>query len=211
MGNLENNKAIGEKVVKALKKNLFDADYCSNTEEAVEYIMKYVKPNCKIGFGGSVTIQSINVKGKINKLPVTILDHNDSNLSKEEKLEIKRQQLICDLFLCSSNAITLNGELVNIDGAGNRVAAMTFGPKKVIIVAGINKICSNEEEAFKRLKEVACIKNNKRLKLKNPCVETEKCVDCHSHTRICRVYSVIKRKPMNSDITVLVVGEELGY
>lgn len=212
MKEIENwhNEAVGKKVVDALKKNLFDAVYFPTAEEAVEYILNYVNKGDKVGFGGSMTVKSMNIQDKVKEKGAIVLDHGDPNLSPEEKLEVMRAQLTCDLFLCSSNAITLNGELVNVDGVGNRVAALSFGPKKVIIVAGTNKICKDEDAAFERIKMIAAPKNTKRLNLSNPCIKTGFCVDCNSETRICRIYTVIKKKPMLSDITVVIVGEELG-
>lgn len=206
------NEIIGEKVVKALKENYFDAIYFKKKEDAVKYILDNIKDGDSIGFGGSITIQQLEIKDKIKKMNVTLLDHHgDSNLTAEEKLNIKRAQLTSDLFLCSSNAITMNGELVNIDGAGNRVAAMTFGPKKVIIVAGINKIATDEKSAFERIQVLAAPKNSKRLSMNTPCTKTGVCMNCKSKDRICRIYSVMKRKPMGADITVIIVGADMGY
>ena len=111
----------------------------------------------------------------------------------------------------SSNAITLDGMLVNIDGMGNRVSAMTFGPKKVIVEASVDKICKDEKAAFERLENIASPMNNKRLNTLNPCTKTGTCMNCQSKGRICRVYSVLRRKPIVTDITVVVVGESRGY
>lgn len=205
------NKVLGEKVVKALKENYFDAVYFENQEDATEYIVKNINKDDSIGLGGSVTIQSMGIKDKAIQKGAKILDHGDPRLTSEEKLKVKRCQLTSDLFLCSSNAITTNGELVNVDGAGNRVAAMTFGPKKVIVVAGINKITTNERTAFERIENLAAPKNTKRLSMDTPCAKLGSCMNCRSEDRICRIYSVIKRKPMGADITVVLIGKEMGY
>lgn len=205
------NEIIGEKVVKALKENYFDAIYFEKKEDAAKYILDNVKDGDSVGFGGSVTIQQLGVKYKIKEMNTTILDHGDPSLTAEEKLNVKRAQLTSDLFLCSSNAITMNGELVNIDGAGNRVAAMTFGPKKVIVVAGINKIATDESSAFERIQVLAAPKNTKRLSKSTPCTKTGVCMNCKNEDRICRIYSVIKRMPMGADMTVIIVGEDMGY
>ncbi|QGU95723.1 lactate utilization protein [Clostridium bovifaecis] len=213
MGNVNNWHAevLGNNVVQALKKNYFDAMYVESSEEAAEYILEHVKSGDKVGFGGSDTISTLRVQERIKELGAEVLDHNLPNLSPKEKLDIRRAQLTSDLFLCSSNAVTLNGELVNVDGAGNRVAAMTFGPKKVIVVVGVNKICTDEAAAFERIKLEAAPKNTKRLATGTSCNEMGFCMDCRSEKRICRVYSVIKRKPLATDITVVVVGDRLGY
>jgi hypothetical protein len=205
------NNVIGERVVNVLKENLFDAVYFETSDEAAAFIMEHVKEGDKVGFGGSETIAGMGIQEKVLDKKAIVLDHNDPTLSGNEKLAVKRQQLTCDLFLCSSNAITLDGELVNVDGAGNRVGAMTFGPKKVIIAAGVNKICANQEEAFVRIKTKAAPMNMQRLNLPNPCIKSGVCMDCQGNTRACRIYSVIKKKPMQSDITVVIIGEELGY
>lgn len=205
------DEVLGNKAVQALKKNYFDAMYVQSSEEAAKYILEQVKSGDKVGFGGSDTIKILGVQERIKEVGAEVLDHNLPNLSPEEKLDIRRAQLTSDLFLCSSNAVTLNGELVNVDGAGNRVAAMTFGPKKVIVVVGINKICIDEEAAFERIKLEAAPKNTRRLATGTPCNEAGVCMECRSEKRICRVYSVIKRKPLATNITVVVVGDRLGY
>lgn len=205
------NETLGDKVVKALQKNNFNAVYLNKAEEASEYILNNIKKGDKVGFGGSDTIKYLDLQEKMQAMGTEILDHNSPGLTADEKLNIRRAQLICDVFLCSSNAVTLNGELVNVDGTGNRVAAMTFGPKKVIVVVGVNKICKDEEAAFERIKMYAAPLNTKRLEINTPCCETGHCMDCKNDKRICRIYSVLKRKPSLTDLTVLVVGEDLGY
>jgi len=202
---------IGERVVKALLKNGFHARYFAAKEQAVEYILSHVDPGTRVGFGGSMTIKQLGLGQAVKEKGGIVLDHGQPGLTPEEKLEIVRQQLVSDLFLCSANAITLDGYLVNVDGNGNRVAAMTFGPKKVIVVAGVNKVCTDTDAAFDRIRTTAAPMNNKRLQLDNPCVKTGTCMDCDSKNRICRIFSVMKRKPGNSDITVLLIGEKLGF
>lgn len=204
-------EVIGQRVVKALLRNGFNAHYMSNKKEAVEFVLNCISPGTRVGFGGSVTIQQLGLSSAVNQKGGVVLDHNQPGLTPEEKIEIMRQEVVSDLFVCSTNAITLDGYLVNVDGNGNRVAAMTFGPKKVIVVAGVNKICTNTDTAFDRIRTAAAPMNNKRLQLDNPCIKTGTCMDCDSKNRICRVYSIIKRKPGNSDITVLLIGEELGF
>jgi hypothetical protein len=116
-----------------------------------------------------------------------------------------------DLFLSGVNAITMNGELVNIDFAGNRVNAMSYGPGKVILVAGYNKIVEDVQEAIKRIKNVAAPLNARRLNIDVPCAKLGRCVDCNSPNRICRVVVILERKPALTDILIILVGEELGY
>lgn len=202
----------GERLVQALKKNQFDAVYFPTGEQAVEHILGYITLGAQVGFGGSMTTsEGLNLVEKAREKGAELLVHGDPKLSPDERMEVMRKQQICDVFLTSSNAVTMDGFLVNIDGNGNRVAAMTFGPKKVVVVVGINKIAKDLAAAYERLETIASPKNNKRLNLPNPCTKTGNCADCQGATRICRIYSVMKRKPALTDMTVVIVGEELGY
>ncbi|ATW28692.1 lactate utilization protein [Candidatus Formimonas warabiya] len=202
---------LGEKVVQALRKNEFDAVYFPHRQEAIEQVLTYISPGDAVGIGGSATLNELGIPEKAAALGAKILNHNLPGLSPEAKMDIRRRQLLSDVFLCSTNAVTLEGYLVNVDGVGNRVGAMTFGPKKVVIVAGINKVCTDEKAAFERISMIASPKNNKRLETSNPCLTTGVCCDCQGKTRICRIYAVMKKRPMVSDITVVLVGENLGY
>ena len=132
-------------------------------------------------------------------------------MSKEEVLEALRGEINSDVFLTSSNAVTMDGKLVNKDMIGNRVAAMIFGPKRVFVVVGVNKIVENVKEALERIERVAAPLNAKRLGVKTPCVETGYCTDCDSPDRICRVTTIIERRPSRTDLTVVLVNENLGY
>ena len=205
------NDTLGQNVVEALKKNSFDAMYFANREEAVKQVLSYILPGSIVGIGGSMTLNELNIPELAQSQGAQVLNHNLPNLSDEEKMEIRRKQLLSDVFLCSTNALTLDGYLVNVDGIGNRIAAMTFGPKKVIIVVGINKICKDVNSALERIQLIAAPNNNKRLNLPNPCTSTGTCSDCSSKNRICRIYSIIKSKPMLTDVTIIVVGDNLGY
>jgi hypothetical protein len=204
-------ETIGKAACEALKKSGFDARFVLKGEEALAIIGGFIKSGMKVGFGGSMTIKAIGAEGKARALGAEILDHNAPGLSPERKLELMRAQLTCDLFLSSSNAVTLEGDIVNVDGNGNRVAALTFGPKKTVVVVGANKIVRDLDEALARLETNASPMNNKRLERPNPCVKTGTCEDCRGDTRICRVYQILRRRPLLSDFTVIVVGEPLGY
>ncbi len=204
-------ETVGHKVVDALIKNDFDALYVSTMEEASDYIIKYVTPESKVGFPGSMTIYNMGMQDKVRAVGAEVLDHGPRNLTLEERVAIVRKEMISDLYLCSSNAITLDGTLVNVDAWGNRIAAINFGPKKVIIVVSVDKICKDEAEAFERLKTTAAPMNNKRLSTENPCTKIGTCVNCQAKNRICRTYSAIRKKPGLSDITIVVVGETCGF
>jgi L-lactate utilization protein LutB len=205
------NEALGTGVCAALKKNGFKAQYVATGAEALELVASSVRPGMTVGFGGSMSLKAIGAPEKVRALGAEVLDHDAPGIDQEKKLELRRAQLTCDLFLSSSNAVTLEGDIVNVDGGGNRVAALTFGPKKTIVVVGTNKIVRDLDEAFDRIETAASPMNNKRLDRPNPCVKAGTCQDCEGETRICRVYQVLRRRPLYSDFTVIVVGEPLGY
>jgi L-lactate utilization protein LutB len=205
------NETQGKAACEALKKNGFDAHYVATGEEALARVAAFVKPGMKIGFGGSMSVKGIGTQEKLKSMGAELLDHNAPGIDAARKLEILRAQLTCDVFISGSNAVTLEGDIVNVDGNGNRVAALTFGPKKTVVVVGTNKIVRDLDEALARLETTASPMNNKRLDKTNPCVKTGTCQDCQGETRICRVYQILRRKPSLSDFTVIVVGESLGY
>jgi len=200
-----------EKAVEGLQKNGFGALYCQNSGEVFHYILNEAAEAKSIGFGGSLSVADLKLADKLKGMGKEILNHGVPDLTMEERLVIMRRQLTCDLFLTGSNAVTLSGVLVNIDGNGNRAAAMFFGPKKVIVVVGRNKLVDGSvEDAVHRIKSYASPANTKRLNLETPCATTGFCADCNSPQRICRVTTVIEKKPRNTDIRVLVVNEDMG-
>lgn len=205
------NETLGMKVCAALKKHGFEAQYVATGAEALQLIAGFVKQGMKVGFGGSMTLRAMGAPEKVRALGAEVLDHDDPGLDQEKKLEVRRAQLTCDLFLSSVNAVTLEGDIVNVDGTGNRVAALSFGPKKTIVVVGSNKIVRDLDGARDRIETTAAPMNNKRVDRPNPCVKAGTCQDCQGQTRICCVYHVLRRKPLSSDFTVIVVGEPLGY
>jgi len=199
-----------ERTIKALSSNYFDAHSFTNRESLINSIMQYVTPGSKIGIGGSLSLRGIGLIERLTDQNTQVLDHWKQGLTKEEISAIRHSQLTCDLFLSSANAITEKGDIVNIDGFGNRVNAMTFGPQKVIIIAGYNKIVPDVNSALDRIKRVAAPLNAKRLGLPLPCAETGYCHDCKTEARICRVTSIIQRRPSGTDVSVYLINEELG-
>ncbi|SLM17434.1 conserved hypothetical protein [uncultured spirochete] len=195
----------------ALEKNGFDAVVAPAAADAAALVMEFIKPGATVGFGGSMTVRALGIQEKAAAAGATLLDHNAPGLSAEEKYGILRSELTCDVFISSVNAVTLKGEMLNVDGNGNRVAALTFGPRKTIVVVGANKIVADEAEGWARIEAKASPMNNKRLEKDNPCVKTGQCMDCDSPGRICRVYQILRRKPSLSDFTVILVAESLGY
>lgn len=202
---------IAHKTIEALKRNRFDADYFETREEAINAIGEYIKPGMHIAFGGSQTARQLTLQQLVENKGAIILDHNAPGLTANEKLEVMRQQQICDLFICSSNAISLQGELFNIDGHGNRVAAMSFGPRRVIVIAGTNKIVADEAAAWQRISTIAAPINFKRLNRPNPCVKQGICMNCNLPTRGCNIYVATRRKPPMMDFTVILINEALGF
>jgi hypothetical protein len=199
------------KAVESLGKNGFTAHYCRTGAEAAAHILAESADARSIGFGGSMTIKDLAVEPLLLEKEKELLNHGAPGLAPEERLEIMRRQLTCDLFLSGTNALTLSGALVNIDAIGNRVGAMFFGPRKVIVVAGRNKLVDGDiPTAIRRVKDWASPPNARRLHYKTPCAETGFCCDCSSPERICRVISVLERKPNVTDLHVLVVNEEMG-
>jgi len=203
-------KALGKRVIKNLNRNQFNASYFDNASDAAEYIYTQITPGMKVAFGGSMTVRMMKLREKAKSLGAILIDHGNPELTDEEKLETMRQELTSDLFISSSNAITIDGTLVNVDGYGNRVAAMIFGPKKVIIVAGINKIANSEKAAFERIEQLAGPQNMKRLDRETPCTEDGICHNCNSIARGCRAYTIIRRRPAYTPMDVLIIGEDMG-
>lgn len=195
----------------ALKTNGFEVTYADNSKETLDKVMFLIPKEAKVGIGGSVTVRDIGLVEAIEKQGNTIFMDWGKPLELKEKLKVRKEALTSDVYLTSSNAITLQGQLVNIDGTGNRVSAMIFGPKKVIIVAGANKLVDTLDEAFARIRNIAGPLNGKRLNLKTPCALTGKCTDCNSPDRMCKVTVILEKKPSLSDITIVLVGENLGY
>jgi len=199
-----------ERTVKALLSNYFDAHFFTDRTSLLESIMYHVYPGMTIGIGGSLSIRGIGLLENLAQIDVEVLDHWKQGLTKEDIDVIRLAQLTCDLFLSSANAITEKGDIVNIYGSGNRVNAMTFGPKKVIIIAGYNKITPDISSALDRIKRIAAPLNAKRLNMPLPCAETGYCHDCKVEARICRITSIIQRRPIGTNISVYLINEELG-
>ena len=205
------NELIANKAVTALTNNHFKVAFCKTKQDACDQILSVVPASARIGVGGSMSIVELNILDQLKSQGHTVLNHNEPGLTGEQKAEIRLQQLTCDLFLTGTNAVTLDGKLVNTDGAGNRVAAMIYGPKKVVVVAGINKIVKDVAAAEQRIRSIAAPMNNQRLTTGNSCIRTGECMDCQGPGRICNVTTIISKKPVLTDMTVLIVGEELGF
>ena len=196
------------KCVEALRKNGFDAHFLPDRDAVRDRVLAECESPVTIGFGGSMSISEMKIHEALSGRGKRLLDHG--RVPPEEKGATRLSQLACDLFLTGTNAVTLDGCLVNLDMNGNRTNAMTFGPKKVVVVAGGQKVVADVADAMRRIKATAAPRNTRRLKLSTPCAATGFCENCDSPQRICRVWSIVERKPPHSDITVLVCGEPLG-
>ena len=203
-----------ENTLKALERNGFEAKYYPTSEEALAGVLGMVPDGAAVGLGGSVTLREMGLVEALEARGVELADHwvaRAAGVSREGVMEIRRAQVNSDVFITSTNAVTETGELVNIDGTGQRVAAMIFGPKKVVVVAGVNKIAGDLDEGLWRASNVAAPMNARRLHPKTPCAVTGECDDCVAPGRICNITTIIHRKPNNTDLTVVLVGEKLGY
>ena len=203
----------GKRAVEALKKRDFNALYVENQAQAKEIVLKAIPAEATVGVGGSVTIRGMGILADLKARKKKIIDHwVTASLFSEENFQLRRAQQTCDVFITSTNAVTLDGVLVNTDGGGNRVNAMGFGPKKAIVVAGVNKIVPDLESALRRIKEVTVPLNCKRINSSPPCLLAGKCVDCRVPQRACRITTIIEWKPpFFSEYLIIIVGETLGY
>ena len=200
-----------ESTAEALRKNNYYAVCAENREEALEIVENLIDDNASVAVGGSVTLSECGVLELLRSGKYDFYDRYAEGLTREQITEIHHQAMLCDFYLCSANAVTENGELFNIDGTCNRVAAMLYGPDNVIVVVGFNKIVGNADEARKRVKELAAPANATRLSRKTPCVIKGKCADCRADDRICSAEVLMGYQIVKERVKVILVGEELGY
>ena len=195
-----------EYIIKNLEKRNMAGFYCETAEDAREKIKSLISDSDVVSWGGSVTLDQIGIKEQLKN----VIDATKA--SPEKAYEERRRTLMADVYLTSTNAITMEGELVNIDGTGNRVAAMCFGPEKVIVVAGTNKIAEDETAALARIRTEACPPNCVRLGKSTPCAVTGKCGSCLTPGQTICSYTVTTRFSAVSDrIYVILVNENLGF
>ena len=211
-----------KKVCEALKKNNMEAFIASDKAEALEIAKKLLGGVKTVTMGGSVTAAQCGITDYLKNGGFEFLDRSACGITPEEIDEIYRNAFFCDAYVSGSNAITERGELYNVDGNSNRVAAMLYGPRKLIVVAGYNKIVANVDEAAKRVKEKAAPPNCVRLGIDNYCAKEGKCVSlekqggffcdgCGSDSRICRNFVVMGPQKLKDRVKVILVAEELGY
>lgn len=204
-------KIIGfriQKTMDRLKKNNMEAYYVDSCAQAVELIKGLCPEGQTVSNGGSMTLVESGVMELLRSGRYQFLDREAPGVDKEE---IMRQAFQCDTYFMSTNAVTENGELYNVDGMSNRTAALLFGPKNVIIVAGYNKLVPDLNAAARRIGEIAAPANVLRLNLEAPCGKLGSCCDCSSPSRICCNFVVSKYQRIPGRIKVIIVGEPLGY
>lgn len=200
----------GPRVAEALRRRSFDAYYVSTAAEAAQKVLELIPAEHSVAWGGSVTVDQLGIKEQLRRRGQQLLDR-DSARTAEERQALMRQGLTCGTFLMSSNAISADGQLVNIDGNGNRVAALCFGPQSVIVVAGMNKVMGDLPSAMARARQVAAPGNAQRFGLSTPCSVTGLCADCSSPDCICCQVVTTRFSRPAGRIKVILVGEELGF
>ena len=203
---------VARQIIAELNKKRMAGSYALSVDQAKTEVVKMIPEGSIVYRCGSTSLAESGFWEAVKAIPrVTVIDPYLPELTPEQGLEQRLKGLSSDIMIASTNAITLNGVLVNLDGMGNRVAAMSFGPKKVILVVGMNKVVPDLETAFKRVKHHAAPLNNIRYGLPNPCVSTGLCSDCRTPTRICNMWSIIEGQMIKDRIHVKLVGEPMGY
>jgi hypothetical protein len=206
------NEKAAKGIIEHLEKRRMEGSYSSSATQASDEIVAMIMEGASVYRCGSVTTTEIGLWERIAERPgVKIFNPYQPGLSPEQAMEVRRQGMLADVMIASSNALTLDGRLVNLDATGNRIAAMAFGPKKVILVVGMNKVAPDLESAISRVKHYAAPVNVIRIGFKNPCGETGLCSDCKSPQRICNMWSIIEGHMVKGRIHVKLVGENLGY
>jgi L-lactate utilization protein LutB len=196
--------------VEALKKNGFTAYFAETKEEAKKLAMSEIPEQATVGFGGSVTVRELGLPEALKDAGYTVFDHWDPSKTPAQKAEARDAQVTADVYVSSSNALTDTGALVNVDGSGNRVGSMIFGPKTSIVVCGYNKLVTGIPEAIERIHRYAAPVNYRRLNMNTPCQEGIDCSQCSPKS--CRVTTIIEAPPgAKKKFVVIVVNEKLGF
>lgn len=200
----------GEVLVKNLKKRHFDAVYCDTKEEALKQALVWIPEGSTVGWGGATSAQQIGLMTALNVGNYHTLDRDKCETAQERE-KIAKDCLSADVFITGANALSMDGQMVNIDGNGNRVAAVIYGPDSVVVIVGMNKVTDDLESAITRARTVAAPINQQRFGLNNPCTVTGSCADCKSETCICNHIVVTRHCRPVGRIKFILVGEELGF
>ena len=198
-----------EKLITNLKNRHFEAYYCDTKEEALSKALALIPEGASVGWGGAMSAGQIGLQDAIRAGNYCEIDR-ESCTSAEEKEKASRDCLSADYFITGANALSMDGQMVNIDGNGNRVAAIVYGPKFIIVIAGMNKVEQTLEQAVIRARTVAAPMNQQRFLLNNPCTRTGSCEDCKSETCICNQILITRHCRPAGRIKFVIVGEDLG-
>lgn len=199
----------GAILVKNLKSRHFDAYYCATKEEALSKALELIPEGATVGWGGAMSANQIGLMEALHAGNYRPIDR-EKCVTPEEKLQAAKDSMFADYFLTGANGLSLDGEMVNIDGTGNRVAAIVYGPKEVLVIAGMNKVCDTLEDAITRARTVAAPLNQQRFQMNNPCTVTGSCADCKSETCICNQILITRHCRPVGRIKFILVGEDLG-
>ena len=205
------NETKIERTIDALEKNNMNGFYAKTREDLINKITELVDEGSMVTCGGSETLFKTGVIDHLRSGRYDFLDRYKQGITQEEVTNIFKQAFLSDAYFVSSNAITEDGFIYNVDGNGNRAAAILYGPEKVIIICGVNKIVKDIDEAIKRNRALAAPMNAKRLNKKTPCTKVGYCMDCKSPERICNEYTLIKRQRSKDRIHVIFLNENLGF
>lgn len=200
----------GEILVKNLKARHFDAWYCDTKEEALAKALELIPEGSTVGWGGALSAQQIGLMDALNKGNYAAIDR-DRCATPEEKAQAAKDSMFADFFLTGANALSLDGQMVNIDGAGNRVSAIIFGPKNVLVIAGMNKVMDDLDAAVNRARTVAAPMNKQRFDPNTPCAVTGSCADCKVEGCICNHIVITRHCRPVGRIKFILVGEPLGF
>lgn len=204
------SKKLGSTVVQNLQSRFFEAYYCDNAKAAKTKVLSMLKKDETIAFGGSVTLSETGILDELRKGEYKLIDR-ETAATPEDRKRMMKESLCCDTYLMSANAISEDGQIVNIDGVGNRLAAMMYGPDRVIMVVGINKIVRTVEDALSRARNTAAPINAQRFQISTPCMQTGVCGNCKRTDSICSHIVTTRLCRPAGRITVVIVGEELGF
>lgn len=203
-------KTLANTMIQNFAKRNMEAFYCADKSEAVKLAMELMKDGDSVSFGGSETLKEIGLLDTVRNSSHTLIDR-DSAKTPEEKKTVFLQSMASDYFLMSSNAVTIDGELINIDGNGNRVACLIHGPEHVILMIGMNKVVADVESGIARARNMAAPANAARLGTDTPCEKTGRCGDCHSPNCMCAQIVITRHSRHNGRIKIILIGEELGF
>lgn len=199
----------GKLLVKNLQSRHFEAYYCSTKEDALQKALELIPEGASVGWGGTLTCQQIGLLDAVRNGNYRAIDRDCCNTA-EEREQAARDCLLSDVFLVSANALSMDGQMVSIDGQGNRVAAIVYGPKTVLVIAGMNKVVDTLEDAVHRARTVAAPMNQQRFGHPNPCTVTATCADCKCETSICNQILITRHCRPAGRIKFILVGEDLG-